>query len=379
MKRAKNALLLGAVAILMWMPLHVTAGETILQAVPGKLEWIQLSPDKLQFIGATSKARFRPWGFNYDHDAGGRLLEDYAAAEWSKVVSDFEEMKALGANTVRIHLQVARFMRAATEPNPDALALLGRLVTLAEKTGLYLDVTGLGCYHKQDVPAWYDALDEAPRWEVQARFWQAVAKICKRSPAVFCYDLMNEPVLSTDQKNRDWTPGEFGGKHFVQRLTLDLAGRTQAQVARAWVDKLVEAIRGEDARHLITVGEIPWVMVWPNAKPLFHAPEVGAKLDFVSIHVYPETGKLDKVFAGLKSYAPVGKPIVIEETFPLKCSMADLDRFIGESRNSVDGWIGFYWGKTITEYEADKQDIHGAIIKSWLQYFVTKTPDILGR
>ena len=57
------------------------------------------------------------------------------------------------------------------------MAVARALVRLAEETGLYLDVTGLGCYHRGDVPAWYDALDEAARWDVQARFWSAVAKL----------------------------------------------------------------------------------------------------------------------------------------------------------------------------------------------------------
>ena len=46
---------------------------------------------------------------------------------------------------------------------------------LAEATGLYLDITGLGCYHKKDVPEWYDKLDESDRWAAQAKFWEAVA------------------------------------------------------------------------------------------------------------------------------------------------------------------------------------------------------------
>ena len=49
---------------------------------------------------------------------------------------------------------------------------------VAERTGLYLDLTGLGCYHKQDVPAWYDQLSEPERWAVQARFWAAIARTC---------------------------------------------------------------------------------------------------------------------------------------------------------------------------------------------------------
>src|SRR3954452_3343401 len=78
-------------------------------------------------------------------------------------------MKGLGANVVRVHLQFGKFMDGPAEPNPRSLERLAKLVALAEETGLYLDLTGLGSYRKADVPAWYDALDEPARWAVQAR------------------------------------------------------------------------------------------------------------------------------------------------------------------------------------------------------------------
>ena len=99
------------------------------------------------------------------------------------------------ANVVRVHLQLGKFMKDRETPDERSLARLGKLLELAGRTGLYLDLTGLGCYHKKDVPAWYDALTEKERWTVQARFWEAVAERCAHSPAVFCYDLMNEPVV----------------------------------------------------------------------------------------------------------------------------------------------------------------------------------------
>ena len=43
-------------------------------------------------------------------------------------------------------------MKSAAETNRESLEQLARLLALAEKTGLYLDVTGLGCYDKKDVP-----------------------------------------------------------------------------------------------------------------------------------------------------------------------------------------------------------------------------------
>ena len=213
------------------------------QATKTELEFIHVSKDGKKFVFSGSGLTFVPWGFNYDHDASNRLLEYYWKEEWNAVAGDFEEVKALGANTVRVHLQVSRFMRSADEPDRESLELLARLLALAEKTGLYLDITGLGCYDKKEVPPWYNALSEGGRWDVQALFWEAVSKTCSQSPVVFCYDLMNEPIVSEDKKNREWTPGAFGDRHFVQRLTLDFAGRSPEQIAKAWVDKLVSRDR----------------------------------------------------------------------------------------------------------------------------------------
>jgi hypothetical protein len=332
-----------------------------------RLDWVRPSADGTHFVLAGSGARIVMWGFNYDRDDAGRLLEDYWAGEWPTVVQDFGEMKALGANVVRVHLQLGRFMSGPDRPDRDNLRRLRRLVRLAEETGLYLDVTGLGCYRKEEVPAWYDALDEAARWEVQARFWAAVAGVCRDSSAVFCYDLMNEPVVGGDAKG-GWLPGEpLGGKHYVQKLTLDRHGRTDKEIARAWVDKLTGAIRAADRRHMITVGVIPWAQVFKGARPLFYAPEVCGALDFVSVHFYPKDVDVEESLAALRVY-DVGKPMVIEEIFPLSASVEKTAEFVDRSRPLVDGWISFYWGKTIPE-NRDKRDVAGTLTADWLERF----------
>jgi hypothetical protein len=346
-------------------------------AAPAKMERVVVAADRSHFALADSGAPFRPWGFNYDHDSSGRLLEDYWQEEWPAVAKDFAAMKALGANVVRVHLQTGKFMASAREPNRASLERLARLLRLAEQTGLYLDVTGLACYKRKDTPQWYNDLDEAQRWDTQSRFWEAVAGVCARSPAVFCYDLMNEPVAGGDGKDRDWTPGEFAGECFVQRLTLDLAGRSDKQVAKAWVDKMAAAIRQRDQVHLITVGAIPWALTWPGAKPIFYSAEAGRNLDFVSVHFYPKKGEVDKALAALAVYN-VGKPVVIGEMFPLSCPVEELNQFVDGSRKIASGWIGFYWGKTIEQYRSDTNDANSALTLRWLEYFVKKTPEMSG-
>jgi hypothetical protein len=262
-------------------------------------------------------------------------------------------------------------METADRPNAANLARLAELVRLAEQTGLYLDITGLGCYHKRDVPHWYDELEEAERWKVQGQFWQAVSNVCRASPAIFCYDLMNEPVIPGDKPATDWLAAEFFGKHYVQRIALALAGRSQAEVAKAWVAELTSAIRTVDDRHMITVGVIPWAYEFKNARPLFYSPEARGPLDFVSVHFYPKANDIPAALAALRVY-DVGKPLVVEEIFPLRCSVDEARQFIDGSRDVADGWISFYWGETLEENRRGKEIQH-AMMAQWLEYFQSQS------
>ena len=334
-----------------------------------ELEDIRVSDEGTHFVGDASGKRFVAWGVNYDHDSSGRLLDEYWIGEWDTVVEDFREIKELGANCVRIHLQVGKFMDAPDKPNEMVLDRLKQLVKLAEEIGIYLDVTGLACYHKGNIPVWYDELKEQDRWAVQGVFWEAVARTCKNSPAIFCYDLMNEPILPGKEPATEWLAGELGGKYFVQRLTLDLKGRSPNQVAEAWCRKLTRAIRSHDDRHMITVGVIPWVFVFGGGNPLFYSPSVGRELDFVAVHFYPEKGEIDKAIKALNAYE-LGKPLVVEEMFPLKCTENELAEFVEKSRGNVDGWISFYWGTTIdTMLKKDDPTIAEVVTASWLEKF----------
>lgn len=339
-----------------------------LQGAAAEMPWVVVSKDKKGFVLEPTGRAFRPWGFNYDHDADGRLLEDYWNKEWKSVEEDFQEMRALGANVVRVHLQFGKFMEAAERPRVDSLTRLSALLKLAERTGMYLDLTGLGCYHKQDVPAWYDRLSEKDRWDAQAHFWEAVARTCADSPAVFCYDLMNEPVVPGGRrKDGDWLGPAFAGKHFVQFITLDQQERPRPDVARAWIRHLVQAIRRHDRRHLVTVGLVPWSLDRKGLTSGFVPGRIVEDLDFICVHLYPENGKQAEALETLKGFA-VGKPVVIEETFPLKCSTEEFGQFLDASRRNASGWIGFYWGKTPEQLRASGT-LQGALLLGWLEFF----------
>lgn len=356
---------------------QATAHENITDESTQKPEWICVSDDKQGFALEKTGRPFVPWGFNYDHDEDGRLIEDYWDAEWPKIEEDFREMKQLGANVVRIHLQFARFMKSADQPNDENLKQFSRLLALAEKEGLRLDVTGLGCYHKKDVPAWYDDLDEAGRWAAQARFWEEIAKRGAGSPAVFCYDLMNEPVVpGGDRQPKDWLGPPFGESTFVQCISLSQGDRPRWEIARKWIATLSDAIRKHDRRHMITVGLVDWSLDRPGLTSGFIPEKIADQLDFLCVHLYPEEGKEKDGLATLAGFA-VGKPVVIEETFPLACPLPNFEKFLEDSKKDAAGWIGFYWGKTPDECRKSTA-IADAMMLGWLEFFQKNTAKFTG-
>jgi glutamate racemase len=350
------------------LPFCVIAILVVTQPVSAQsLPWIRVSAEGSHFVEENTTRTFHPVGFNYDHDADGRLIEDYWHTEWERVEDDFRDMQKLGANTVRIHLQFGKFMKSPTEPNHEELERLTKLLDLAQQCRLYLDLTGLGCYHKADVPMWYDAMDASARWAAQEVFWKAVATTCKDSSAVFCYDLMNEPVVGGDRPAEGWLGPAFGDKHFVQRVSLATQGRPRHEVARQWVERLTQAVRRADSKHLVTLGFVDWSLDRPGLTSGFVPDKVAGSLDFLAVHIYPKSGKVDEALETLQGFQ-IGKPVVIEETFPLGCSTDDLKTFLTSAGDNADGWISFFWGKRPEEYDA-KSSISDAIVSQWITEF----------
>lgn len=328
---------------------------------------IVVSGDGERFVLHGTDQTFHAMGVNYDHDESGRLLEDYWHAEWDRVCEDFAQMKQLGVSVVRVHLQFGRFMESAEKARASELQQLRKLLQLAEDTGLYLDLTGLGCYHKADVPEWYDQLDETSRWKAQEVFWECVAAVCKDTSAVFCLNLMNEPVIGGDQPGTDWLGPAFSGKHFVQFVARGTAGRPRHEIAKQWIDRMAAAVRRQDTQHLITVGFVDWSLDRPGLTSGFVPQKVSDSLDFLSVHIYPESKQPHLARETLKGFQ-IGKPVVVEETFPLKCSADELEAFMDESGDQADGWISFFWGRMPDEY-SEKTSIGDAITAEWLRRF----------
>jgi hypothetical protein len=341
--------------------------------------WVAVNEAGDGFVLSSQRAMFIPWGFNYSRDDRFRLLEDYWTADapdgWPKVERDFREMKRLGANVVRINLQFARFIDAPGAPNQANLARLEKLIDLADDVGVYLLVTGLGTFREADVPSWYRNLAEKERWAAQAAFWEAVAKVCANRPRLFAYNLMNEPLVSTARRSPgEWThPAEMEGLRYLEYINLEPDGRRAPDIARAWLRQMTQAIRRHDQRHLVTVGLI-WI---DNAKPEelagFPPADIASEVDFLAVHVYPAADGVDVALNSLARYRK-GKPVVVEETFPLNCTPDEYADFLRRSRGIAGGWLAHFWSLTPTDLK-DRTDAASVLMLDSLNVFQTLNPN----
>jgi hypothetical protein len=343
----------------------------------GVLDRIVVAPDGRGFVHATSRKPFHPWGLN--HGNGGRLMEDFWDQDWATFAADFREMKSMGANVVRVHLQFGKFMAGPEQPDVRAFRQLERLLHLAEDVGIYLDVTGLACYRPRDVPAWFDALNQSDRWKAQESFWAAVAKTCASSRAVFCYDLINEPISAGPRREAGkWYSGALlGGYDFIQYIALEPSAGTREETARIWIQHMTAAIRRQDRRTLITVGLLPWSRQWKHLSG-FVPEKISGALDFVSVHIYPDRKLPEEAMEALRQCA-VGKPVVIEETFPLSCDVPQLEEFLRASRSMACGWVGHFDG--LTPQQMDVMEKKGQLTpgqklyREWLRLFIRLRPE----
>jgi hypothetical protein len=329
------------------------------------MDVVRISPDGKGFVLDPSGDRYVPWGHNY----GSVDIMERLAKDPERVEREFAEMKAAGTTVARVHPEMPALLNGPDQVNSAALDLLGRLLTIAEKSGIYLQITGLACYKINDRMAWYDALDDEGRWKIQEFFWSTVAETCAKSPAVFCYDLVNEPAAAGNRAD-GWYTGRMGDVEFCQRLTLDQPKPSGDDIFRDWTKRMVAAIRKHDQKRMITLGMLPF----PGAYKV-----AAEQLDFVSPHLYPKSGKVDGEVDLLKQF-DFGKPIVIGETFPLSCNAAEERDFLLRSRGLAQGWIG-HWPDESPEQlrelkKQGKASIAQAIWLSWIELFGEIGPEM---
>jgi hypothetical protein len=282
---------------------------------------------------------FRAIGFNWGIGDRGPVLAYFDAptdAGLAGLTEQLRIVRSLGANSMRVHVEVFQVMDGPTRARPSALRALRRLLAAATREGIYLDLTGNLVWRPQRAPQWYERMDEHRRWQVQARFWRAVARTAASSPAVLCYELTSEPVV-TEAPEQGRYHGELGGYWFLQSVAAR-RGPVAERLGRSWTRLLAAAVRREDDRP-VTIGMLPW------RGGAFAPANVADLLDLLVVHEYARTGHLEESLDVVRHFASFGKPALLGETFTLHADGATQAAFLAGAAPHLQGVFGFFDGR----------------------------------
>ena len=389
------------------------------------LSQVIVSEDEKSFVYKDTGIEFVPFGVNYDHDYNFKLIEDF----WDnkkKISDDFAYIKKLGFNVIRIHLQQFIYLKSRNKMEESALSRFDWIICEAEKNELYLDITGLGRY-KGAIPEWYRCLSDEERVEADAYFWKTLANRYKGRGSIFCFDLQNEPTINHNDNGGYVGPPFDDGYHYINRHYQDITKGwknyllnkydTEAKfekswlkqkfnnykefskinkidipnmlsvkeenyefseykdmLALKWLSKLSNSVKKADPSRLVTLGlcglNLPYSKFYSSFSPELIKPYV----DFLCIHFVPKlithepySDNAEEFIKQIKA-SYVGKPLVVEEFFPL----VPLDKlyvnFIKPANKYVNGWISYYWGKPISELKSSDK-ISDQMTAGWLKYF----------
>ncbi len=320
---------------------------------------IAVGPNGKGFVEQSSGRPFVPFGTNYYDPHTGWAPKIWRQFDPNRVAQHFEIMSGLGVNCARIFLTAATFQPDVNTLDETALKKLDTLIEIARRSGVRLILTGPD--HWEGSPAYWKPDRFAGEQALTAleNFWRTLGQRYRGEPAVFAWDLLNEPHmpwfvegwrpawntwLQTKYSNREALKTAWSGNlaeeetwgsivvpedkaHPGNPRLLDWQ-LFREHLADQWVRRQVEALRKTDPTHLVTVGYIQWSYPFvrtgnPSLYAAFNPRRQAQWLDFVCIHFYPLLGRpfesqdaWDRNLAYLQSvlaYCHIGKPVVLGE------------------------------------------------------------------
>jgi hypothetical protein len=320
---------------------------------------IRIAPDGRSFVTEQGNP-FVAFGVNYFRPGTGWAPKVWKAFDAEATRRDFERLKAMGANCVRVFLTFGSFYMEPGVLDPNGLAKFDRFLSLAEGAGLYVHPTGPD--HWEGLPGWAsgDRLADEEVLKALESFWRQFAARYRGRNVLFAYDLLNEPEVRWDtpvmhNKWNLWLAERYGSPEKVAKAWGKTNGvptfgdipvppakeapgsselldyqRFREYVAEEWTRRQAEAIRSADPQALVTVGLIQWsVPALLSGVQHYSAfrPERQARfLDFLDIHFYPlvngfyeysgqddEFRNLAYLEAVVSEVARTGKPVVVAE------------------------------------------------------------------
>lgn len=402
------------------------------------MELIVVAPDGRGFVERDSGRAFIPFGTNYYDPNTGWAPKIWRRFDAGKVRRHFSVMRELGVNCARVFLTAATFQPNAETIDQNALEKLDTLVGIARESGIRLMLTGPD--HWEGVPEYWKEDRFAGEQALKAleHFWALVAGRYRGEPAIFAWDLLNEPHLPWfDEQWRGrwnkWLEDRYGSWDGLKSawgaeisesdqwgavgVAEDKPGSARLRdyqlfrehLADNWVRRQVDAIRRADPARLVTVGYIQWS--YPLVRPgspsryaAFNPRRQAQLLDFATIHFYPTFGSpfeseanwrknLDYLQAAL-AYCHTGKPVVLAEfgwygggapqQHPFASEVQQAEWIAAEieaSRRLADGWLS--WPFADTPESRDISLYAGLVkpdmsLKAWGRKFQACASDLSG-
>jgi len=311
---------------------------------------------------------WRAWGMNWgvgNHAPVIAYFDHPSAANLAVLRGELRTARAMGANSMRIYLQLGQVMATPARARPSTLAALQRLLALAQRDGIYLDITGDLVWQPATAPAWYGRLSWPARWRVQQRFWRAVAHAASGSPAVLCYELTSEPIVS---QVPGYYYGNTGGWWFVQSIATADPAHANA-LARSWTRLMAGAVRSQDNRP-VSIGLLP-LTTGP-----FSPANIAGLLDMLIVHEYPTAGHAPAAIAVIRAFASFAKPLLLGETFLLLDDTVTQESFLAGAAKDLVGAFEFFDGRNPSTIHA--RSIYDALYKAGLEEFLTLRRLLLG-
>lgn len=330
------------------------------------MQVIVTAPDGQSFIERDTGKAYVVFGTNYYDPHTGWAPKIWQQFDAEKVRRHFQLMQEIGVNCARVFLTAGSFQPGVETIDEQSLKKLDVLVDIARQTGIRLLLTGPD--HWEGVPSYWSPDRFAGETALRAleRFWDVVGRRCAGEPAIFAWDLLNEPHLPwfVEQWHPKWntwlkqTYGNFDALKATWGNEITSADRWgevavpkndpedsprlrdwqrfREHLADEWVRRQVESLRRADPTHLITVGYIQWSYPLVRSGPpgryaAFNPHRQRSFLDFVTIHFYPTLGDpfgseenlspaqsrdWQKNLAYLQTvlaYCHTGKPVVLGE------------------------------------------------------------------
>ncbi len=369
------------------------------------MELIEVAPDGCGFGEQDSGRPYIPFGTNYYDPHTGWAPKLWRRFDTEKVHAHFRVMSKMGVNCARVFLTAGSFQPTSEKIEEQALTKLDILVRIARENHVRLILTGPD--HWEGQPAYWKPNRYAGEAALQAleHFWTVLGRRYRSEPAIFAWDLLNEPHLpwfveQWTPKWNAWLHETYGNRETLKNAWGDELAKTdewnnvavpddrpaggnlrlrdwqrfREHLANQWVRRQVDAIRQADPSHLITVGYIQWS--YPLVRPgnpsryaAFNPRRQAHWLDFVTIHFYPTLGnpfqskenwqKNISYLQAVLAYCHTGKPVVLGEFgwygggapqhHPFLTEQQQA-QWIGEeieaSRSLADGWLSWPFADT---------------------------------